>query len=336
MSMLATEQKETEKEATQNKQQLQKAAQLALTVGLSTTEKTVLTRRYMSYPLSVSPIFRLDDRSSYQTTTGQTTTGENFTDAERTQRAYLYRMNTSPGLLAGDVLGMSLKLEEDSSLLLADQAATKVHTMPLDGPMNNRLAKVHYDIEVGDRATLEFLPEPLILFADSTLRQTTNICLHPSAGLTWGEIILPGRLARGERYQFREYWSRLQIRALGSKDSSARAEQAWFVETMKLLGKDNPFAQSDLFASGSVLGSLILVLPEAIATTENLRALSQKIDRLSDASESLTLASSILPADQGLFIRAIAQTTRDLQSTFKTAASYVRQIRKQPPLPYSL
>ncbi len=302
--------------------------QLELTLGCGATGNTVLTQRYMSYPLSVSPIFRLDEQSNSFIANDASGTG-------LTRRAYLYRMNTSPGLLAGDVLRMSLKLEGGSTLLLADQAATKVHQMPETGGLENRMARVHYEIEVGDRATLEFLPEPLILFTQSTLQQTTEITLHPSAGLSWGEIILPGRLARGERYQFQSYWSRTRIRASAKRGTSSK-EPVWFVEAMKLLGKDNPFVESQLFASGAVLGSLILVLPEAVATVENLKVLSQQIDRLSDIDGSLSLASSVLPGSRGLFVRAIARTTRDLQASFKTAANAVRHLRKQPPLPYSL
>ncbi|MEL7224282.1 MAG: urease accessory protein UreD [Cyanobacteria bacterium J06576_12] len=306
----------------QNKQQDDSlSSQLALACECSASGKTVLSQRYMSYPLSVSPVFRLDEDAT---------------------RAYLYRMNTSPGLLAGDVLKMSVKLGDGSALLLADQAATKVHTMPTEGALENRRAAVRYEIEVGDRATLEFLPEPLILFTDSVLNQTTDIVLHPSAGLTWGEIILPGRLARGERYQFESYWSRLQIRSygntsgLGDLPKEGLRHRTWFIETMKLLGRNNPFTNHLLFASGSVLGSLILVLPKAQATPENLKILSQKIDQLSSADPVVEIASSVLPGERGLFVRAIAQTTRDLQSSFKSAANYVRQLRNQPNLPYSL
>ena len=81
-------------------------------------------------------------------------------------------------------------------------------------------ATIHNWIEVGDRATLEFLPEPLILFADSALSQTTDITLHAEAGLSLGEIILPGRLARGEAYQFRQYFSRLRVRSLQTAENT--------------------------------------------------------------------------------------------------------------------
>jgi urease accessory protein len=263
----------------------------------------------MAYPLSVSPLFRRES---------------NGIDPAREQRAYLYRMNTSPGLLAGDVLRMSVKLNAGSSLYLMDQAATKVHQMP----QVDATATVAYDIVIDEQATLEFLPEPLILFTDSMLKQTTTITLHPEAGLSWGEIILPGRLARDESYQFRECFSRIRVM---STDGATL-----FVEAMKLLGAQNRFAQSDLFASAPVLGTLILILPTQSATKETLIVLSQQIEALGYESDGVELASSVLPGERGLFVRAIASTTRDLQACFKSAINCVRKLRQQFPLPYSL
>lgn len=296
--------------------------QLALKLDCNAAGRTALSHRYMAYPLSVSPIFRLEENGR----------------AASANRAYLYRMNTSPGLLAGDRLGISLQLAAGAQLYLADQSALKVHTMSDTADCALDHALVNYRIEVGDRATLEFLPEPVILFADSALQQTTEIILHPSAALSLGEIILPGRLARGEIYQFRQYCSRLRLRSPGG--------QVWFTESMKLLGKENRFVQQALFSSGAVLGTLVLVLPEAIATQENLSALGAEIDALADDESSLVLASSVLPGERGagkkglkergLFVRAMAETTREMQACFKSAVNCVRKLRGEAVLPYSL
>lgn len=282
--------------------------QLAVKMGCDRAEKTVFQHRYMAYPLSVSPIFRLE---------------ENGTTAA-SQRAYLYRMNTSPGLLAGDSIRVALQLEAGSQLYLADQSATKVHSMP----QKETQATVDYAVEVESNATLEFLPEPLILFADAELIQTTEIILHPTATLSWGEIILPGRLARGEVYEFRQYLSRLRIKS--------PTGGLWFAETMRLLGKENRFVTSNLFASKPVLGTLIMVLPGAIATSQTLFDLSAEIDLLANSRESVDLASTVLPGESGLFIRAMSETTRELQACFKAALNCVRTLRGQAKLPYSL
>ncbi len=287
-------------------------SQLSLELGCNASDQTVLQKRYMAYPLSVSPLFRREDNSL---------------EKARSKRAYLYRMNTSPGLLAEDALGIEIQLAPGSQLYLADQSATKVHQMPdLDTH-----ATVKYDIKLEADSTLEFLPEPLILFENSDLQQTTNITMHREAGLCWGEIVLPGRLARGEVYQFRKYLNKTRIQFPNDKP--------WFAETINLTGKGNRFVQSPLFASDPVLGTLILVLPEAIATTTTLKALSDQIDQIGQTAAkaaSISLASSILPGNRGLFVRAMSATTREIQLCFRQALNSVRSLRGQNPLPYGL
>ena len=278
--------------------------QLSLALACNAAKQTVLQRRYMAYPLSVSPLFRREEGTS--------------------RRAYLYRMNTSPGLLAGDSIGTSIQLAPESQLYLVDQSATKVHQMPEVGTH----ASVHYSINLAADSTLEFLPEPLILFEDAELEQTTEIVMHSEASVCWGEIVLPGRIARGEHYQFRRYLNKTKIKTPDGR--------LWFTETMNLQGKGNRFVQSPLFVSGAVLGTLILILPGAIATPSNLEMLSAQIDALEEGSPSLSLASTVLPDDRGLFVRVMSDTTREIQNCFRQALNHVRALRGQNPLPYGL
>jgi urease accessory protein len=274
-----------------------------LELGLKCDRKnqTVLSHQYTAYPLSVSPVFRLD--------------GDFDCD-----RAYLYMMSTSPGLLAGDEWNVSLQLAANSNLYLTDKSATKVHSMPIDGTK----ATINYDIEIDTGATLEFVPEPLILFADAILEQTTNIKIHPTGHLCLSEIILPGRLARGEAYQFHSYLSRLQVRSTSG--------DLWFTDAMFLEGKCNPFTDSHLFTSSPVIGSLFVVSTEA-----NLSLLSASVEDLEAANcSNMTVASSILPYGKGLLIRAIASRTHEMKMYLKYALNCVRRSRHQRPLPYSL
>jgi urease accessory protein len=227
-------------------------------------------------------------------------------------------MNSSPGLLAGDKLEISLQLETQTSLYLTDQAATKVHPMP----KKDAKATINYDIEVEENGTLEFIPEPLILYQDAALEQTTQIKLHPTARLFLSEIILPGRLAKGEFYQFRHYFNRLQITSLTG--------ELWFKEAMLLEGKLNPFKDSNLFASLPVLGNLIIVLPQT-----DLKLLGDRLEDLEKANcLEMIVATSILPHNKGLLVRSLAKSTQHLKKYLKYALNCVRYLTNQSPLPY--
>ncbi|MDF2387863.1 urease accessory protein UreD [Nostoc ellipsosporum NOK] len=279
---------------------IQRTNNLELKLKCDRLGQTIVNHQYTAYPLRVSPVFRLDDADS--------------------DRAYLYIMTTSPGLLAGDRLNISLQLAANTSLYITDQAATKVHSMPIQGSK----ATTNYQIEIGEQATLEFVPEPIILFTDATLEQTTNIKIHPTGKLFFSEIILPGRLARGEIYQFNHYFNRLQV--------TSTTGELWLIDAMHLEGKLNPFTNSQLFASSPVLGNLLIVLPDI-----NLKLLSENVENLEAGNCcGVTVASSMLPNNRGLVIRVIASGTHEIKTYFKYALNCVRRSCHQPLLPDDL
>jgi len=249
--------------------------------------QTIVTHQYTAYPLGISRTFRHHTPNP--------------------QQAYLYITSISPGLLANDQLNISLQLTAHTHLFLTDQSATKVHPMPIAGSK----AIAHYDVEIAEGATLEFVPEPIILFRDATLEQTINIKCHPTGKLFWSEMILPGRLARGEFYEFNHYFSRLQV--------TSPEGELWFTDAMRLYGKLNPFKNSDLFAPAPVLCNLIVILPET-----DLKLLSESLEDLEAAHcPNATVATSILPYGKGLLIRAIASGTGGLKNYLKYALNCV-------------
>ncbi len=257
---------------------------------------SVVTRQYAAYPFRLSRTFRLDP-----------------TDP---RRAYLYMMNASPGLLAGDNLRISLQLNANTSLYLTDQAATKVHSMP-----TGNAAKTVYEIAVGAEANLEFVPEPLILYTDATLEQITQVTLHHTGRLFLSEIILPGRLARGESYRFHHYFSRLQVTSSTGK--------LLFADAMRLEGKLNQFRDSSAFSSLPVLGNIFIVLPDI-----DLKLLLLELDDLKAADcLEMIAGSSLLPHCNGLLVRAMANSANALKSYVRYALNCVRRVSGQSSLP---
>lgn len=271
---------------------------LELNLKCDRTNKTICTHQYTTYPLQLSPIFRLD--------------GAN------TNRAYLYTMNTSPGLLAKDELKISLQLENNTNLYLTDQAATKVHPMPIE----HSQATVDYQIELRSRSCLELVPEPIILYSDAALNQNISIKLDRTAKLFFSEIVLPGRLARGEIYQFRYYLNRLNITDLTGK--------VLFTDAMCLQGKSNCFKDNQLFTPLPIMGNAIAVYPDL-----DLKLLSKELEDIKVTSfPNLESATSILPSDCGLIIRAFANKTIQLKQYFRLALEHIRYLVNQPALPY--
>jgi len=270
--------------------------QLDIQIGCSRDRQSFVRRQYASYPFRLSRPFRLDRDDPH--------------------RVYLYIMNTSPGLFAGDNLHQSLHLDASTSLYLTDQSATKVHRMA-----PGTQAQINTAIQVGDAANLEWLPEPEILYADASLTQSTRVTLHPTSRLFLSEMLVPGRLARGESYQFEQYCSRLQVQT--------PTGELLFADTLRLEGKQNPFDLSPLFSGLPVIAALILVQPDL-----DLSALMQALDQFAPlAGTALMAASSPLPNCHGLVVRATADRVSTLKTYCQSAVNYVRQATGQPALP---
>ena len=259
-------------------------------------DRTVCQHQYTSFPLRLSTPFHLEGDK---------------------QRIYHYLINTSPGLLAGDKLSLSLQLAANTSLYLTDQAATKVHPMP-----NGDRATVNYQIIVDRNADLELVPEPVILYKDSILEQNTTIRLHPTAKLFVSEIILPGRIAKQEYYDFNYYSNRLQISDLTGK--------LLFVDAMRLVGKRNQFKDNRLFVSLPIIGNAIAILPGV-----DLKLLTTRLENLKLAKcKNIEVATSVLPSDNGLLIRALSSKTIELKKYFSYALDCIRTITSRSSLPY--
>ena len=271
---------------------------LELILGCDRHGRTSSRHQYTTYPLRLSTPFYLE--------------GEN------SNRAYHYLINTSPGLLAGDELNLSLQLEANNNLYFTDQAATKVHQMPdIDAK-----AVVNYQIKLEQNSSLELIPEPVILYTDSALEQNTIIKLHPTASLFISEIILPGRLAKNEYYDFKYYFNRLKITDLSGKPL--------FIDATLHKGKDNQFKHSELFATFPIIGSAIAILPNT-----NLSLLITQLNNLDLAqADNLETAITTLPNNQGILIRALSDKTPRIKQYFTKVLNCIRTINKQPLLPH--
>ncbi|WP_049565811.1 urease accessory protein UreD [Nonomuraea sp. SBT364] len=90
--------------------------------------------------------------------------------------------------LGGDRLRIEIDVEEDAHLHITSAGAT----VALRGPTSGHAA---FDVRVtvADRASLHWLPEPLISAARSNLRQTCSVDLAPTARLVLREEQVLGR-----------------------------------------------------------------------------------------------------------------------------------------------
>ena len=120
--------------------------------------------------------------------------------------ATLILMHSTAGLFGGDELECSIRVEKEARVRITQQSATKIH------PSEDRVAvqRTHVFVEAG--AELQFHLEPIIPFADSRLRQQTQLNIEQGGRLSYWEGFMTGRVGRGESWQFREFASETILR----------------------------------------------------------------------------------------------------------------------------
>jgi len=102
-------------------------------------------------------------------------------------------VNTSGGLVSGDKHKININLKNNSKALIFSQSAEKIYKS-----LNNIEANINNEIKVGDNSWLEWLPQETILFEDSKLNRNLKIYLSKNSESLVGEIVVLGRLAKGE------------------------------------------------------------------------------------------------------------------------------------------
>ncbi|MBZ0283258.1 MAG: urease accessory protein UreD [Anaerolineae bacterium] len=118
----------------------------------------------------------------------------------------VYLLSPTGGIVQGDRYRIEICVGDNTHVLFTTQSATKVYRMPQD------YAEQIVDIDVGRGAIFEFVPDASILFADADFRQQMSVNLQPGAVAILYEIVMPGRVAKGEHLRFRRYANRLVVR----------------------------------------------------------------------------------------------------------------------------
>jgi urease accessory protein len=119
--------------------------------------------------------------------------------------AYLMLLNPSGGLVGGDHLQADLVLNSGSRVCLTTPSATKVYRTL--GPPAVQRTTIH----VGADAVVEYIPDPVIPYPSSAFHQSLQIDLaERSQALVYDAFAL-GRVARGERWAFKEFVNRITV-----------------------------------------------------------------------------------------------------------------------------
>ncbi|MDX3965486.1 MAG: urease accessory protein UreD [Bradyrhizobium sp.] len=244
--------------------------------------RTVIDRRMFAWPFVLTRSFRVDpDRPDCLSVIVQTASG---------------------AVHGEDSLAQRLMLGPGTAVCLTNQGATSVHRAH---PSARAVETVKLD--VASNASLEYLPEPRIMFPDAALSQTIELdCATDAHALIFDAFTMHDPCG-GARY-FRELESTFCLRRSGG--------EPLLMERTRLFRPDRR-----IFCGYGAFGSVFIVLPP----THDLRKLQGKLTAALERIKGLYGAVSASPAQAGLAIRLAALDLRYIRLAFENIKLIYRE-----------
>lgn len=207
------------------------------------------------------------------------------------------------GVAQGDRHHTRVETRAGAKAHITGQSATKVQSM------ERNYAAISVDLAVEEGAYLEYLPKPLILHEGARCLQTTDVTLHEGGTLLLSDVVVPGRLARGERFAYDRYHSRLRVDAPNGT--------SLLYDTLDLApGERSPESPGTL-GEYAVVGTLY-----ALGITDPGTVADSIHDRFNgEAHAGVTRA----PDDQGVIVRALADRRAPVTDALRGAWATVRE-----------
>ncbi len=155
-------------------------------------------------------------------------------------------MSASAGIMAGDLQRIDVTVGEGAAFRVTSQAFEKIHRME-----EGRSASRATSLAVANGGYLDYSPQPMIPFADSSFSATTEVELAgPDARFVYQEILSCGRAARGERFGYRSFTNHVRVDVAG---------RPVYLDNVVFDPATMPMEDLGLYEGFSHLGNLVLI-----------------------------------------------------------------------------
>jgi len=121
--------------------------------------------------------------------------------------AYVVLVCSGPGVFAGDVLSLSLRVASGARVVLTSQSALQVHPSAAPSP-----AHIRHRYVVEEEGELHAHWDPVIPFTRARLDQRFDLEVGEDSRLYWSDALMAGRISRGEAWRFESLTHELRLR----------------------------------------------------------------------------------------------------------------------------
>jgi urease accessory protein len=221
--------------------------------------------------------------------------------------AYMYIISPSGGILQGDRYRMDITLKNNAYAHITTQGATRIYRM------EKNYATQIVNIIVDDGCYFEFIPDQIIPYRNSRFYQTVNLNIHDNATMLYAEMIVPGRVASGESFQYDICY----MKALAKNQNNVLR----LIDVAVLEPKKRGLNILGILGSFSVVGNMY-ILTKTKYTTELVTDINSVLQKFSNISGGAT----ILPRNSGVLIRILGEVAHDIRLVMYEIIRITRKI----------
>jgi urease accessory protein len=221
--------------------------------------------------------------------------------------AYMYIISPSGGILQGDRYRMDITLKNNAYAHITTQGATRIYRM------EKNYATQIVNIIVDDGCYFEFVPDQIIPYRNSRFYQTVNLNIHDNATMLYAEMIVPGRVASGESFEYDICY----MKALAKNQNNVLR----LIDVAVLEPKKRSLNILGILGSFSVVGNMY-ILTKTKYTAELVTDINSVLQKFSNISGGAT----ILPRNSGVLIRILGEVAHDIRLVMYEIIRITRKI----------
>ena len=221
--------------------------------------------------------------------------------------AYIYIMSPSGGILQGDRYRMDIVLKNKACAHITTQGATRVYRM------ERNYATQIVNVVVDEGCYLEFVPDQLIPFRDSRFYQTVNLKVHDNGTMLYSEMIVPGRVASGESFQYDICY----MKALARNQKNTLR----FIDIAILEPKKRNLNTVGILGTFDVVGSTYI-----LTKADYVKELKDEINSGLQKFTHFSGGASILPYNSGVIVRMLGNVASDIRNAIYEIIRITRKI----------
>jgi urease accessory protein len=221
--------------------------------------------------------------------------------------AYMYIISPSGGILQGDRYRMDITLKNNACAHITTQGATRIYRM------EKNYATQIVNIIVDDGCYFEFVPDQIIPYRDSRFYQKVNLNIHDNATMMYAEMIVPGRVASGESFEYDICY----MKALAKNQNNVLR----LIDVAVLEPKKRSLNILGILGNFSVIGNMY-ILTKTKYSAELVTDINSALQKFSNISGGAT----ILPRNSGVLIRLLGGVAQDIRLVMYEIIRITRKI----------